>query len=161
MENHRRFRQQHRNKENQCSNNKSLWTRRFNGQADYRRDELPPPADRSLHERVSSYRFLPGGRTGGDGGTGESGSRRGGTILIPKRYERNTAGSHQQRTTGKAEERCDKSELARSELFHSVGIVPRLSPAVRPLFRMSAGKAWFHYIAAEPWGMKPFITSPW
>jgi len=32
----------------------------------------------------------------------------------------------------------------RSELVHSVGIVPRLTPAVRPLIRMSAGKAWFH-----------------
>ena len=32
----------------------------------------------------------------------------------------------------------------RSELVHSVGIVPRLSPPVRPLIRMSAGKVWFH-----------------
>ena len=32
--------------------------------------------------------------------------------MIPKRNGRYTAGSHQQRTTGKAEERCDKSELA-------------------------------------------------
>ncbi len=47
-------------------------------------------------------------------------------ILIPKRNER-------------------------SELVHSVGIVPRLSPPVRPLIRMSAGKAWFHTprLAAE------------
>jgi len=33
-------------------------------------------------------------------------------LIIPKRNERNTAGSHQKRTAGKAEERCDKSELA-------------------------------------------------
>jgi|GEM_PF-2288187 len=62
------------------------------------------------------------------------------TILffIPKRNERNTAGLH--------------SELTSSKLVHSVGIVPRLSPAVRPLFRMSDSGS-----RALPWGMIPFI----
>ncbi|MCK5736144.1 MAG: hypothetical protein KAH21_06670, partial [Spirochaetaceae bacterium] len=32
------------------------------------------------------------------------------------------------------------SELASSELVHSDGIVPRLSPPVRPLIRVRAGK---------------------
>ncbi|RKX77196.1 MAG: hypothetical protein DRP60_06710 [Spirochaetes bacterium] len=60
----------------------------------------------------------------------------------------------------------------RSELVHSDGIVPRFSPPVRPLIRMSAGKAWFHTprlcrgtgsrssdsgFKALPWGMIPFI----
>ncbi|RKX87184.1 MAG: hypothetical protein DRP70_08970, partial [Spirochaetes bacterium] len=47
-------------------------------------------------------------------------------------------------TAGNAEERCNKSELARSELVHSDGIVPRLPPPVRPLIRMSDGKERFH-----------------
>ena len=62
--------------------------------------------------------------------------------------------------------------IERSELVHFVGIVPRLSPPVRPLIRMSAGKAWFHTprlcrgtgsrlsdsgSRALPWGMIPFI----
>ena len=64
--------------------------------------------------------------------------------------------------------------IERSELVHFVGIVPRLSPPVRPLIRMSAGKAWFHTprlcrgtgsrlsdsgSRALPWGMIPFILT--
>ena len=45
----------------------------------------------------------------------------------------------------------DSQTNERSELAHSVGIVPRLSPPVRPLIRMRAGKARFHTprLAAE------------
>ena len=41
----------------------------------------------------------------------------------------------------------------RSELVHFVGIVPRLSPPVRPLIRMSDSGS-----RALPWGMIPFIV---
>jgi len=63
--------------------------------------------------------------------------------VIPKRNERKQRVCHQLHTAGYAEERCEKSELVSSELVHSIGIVPRLTPPVRPLSRMSAGKAWF------------------
>ncbi len=41
------------------------------------------------------------------------------TLRYDPEYERNTAGLHQQRTTGKAEERWDKSELVSSRLSDS------------------------------------------